>query len=96
MLTTGMPARSATSCDLPWLELVAPVSCRSLYTAVGRQKVVPEHVAVPAMSTLGYVSILVGPAFIGFLAQVSSLPIALMAVAILLLGVAASGRMIQA
>ena len=66
-----------------------------LYTAVGRQKVVPEHVAVPAISTLGYAGILVGPAIIGLLAQVSSLPIALMAVAILLLGVAASGRMIQ-
>jgi len=66
-----------------------------LYTAVGRQKVVPEHVAVPAISTLGYAGILVGPAIIGFLSHVSSLSIALLAVAILLLGVAASGRMIQ-
>ena len=66
-----------------------------LYTAVGRQKVVPEHVAVPAISTLGYAGILVGPAIIGLLAQVSSLAVALLAVAILLLGVAASGRMIQ-
>jgi MFS family permease len=67
-----------------------------LYTAVGRQKVVPEHVAVPAISTLGYAGILVGPAIIGFLAHVSSLQIALMAVAILLLGVAAGGRLLQA
>jgi MFS family permease len=66
-----------------------------LYTAVGRQKVVPEHVAVPAISTLGYAGILVGPAIIGFLAHVSSLPVALLAVAILLLGVAASGRVLK-
>ena len=65
-----------------------------LYTAVGRQKVVPEHVAVPAISTLGYAEILVGPAIIGFLAHVSSLPIAFLAVAILLLGVAAGARML--
>jgi predicted MFS family arabinose efflux permease len=67
-----------------------------LYSAVGRQKVVPEHVAVPAISTLGYAGILVGPAIIGLLAQVSSLAVALLAVAILLLGVAASGRLLQA
>jgi predicted MFS family arabinose efflux permease len=67
-----------------------------LYTAVGRQNVVPEHVAVPAISTLGYAGILVGPAIIGFLAHVSSLPVALLAVAMLLLGVAASGRLLPA
>jgi hypothetical protein len=63
-----------------------------LYTAVGRQTVVPEHIAVPAISTIGYAGILTGPAFIGFIAHITSLSIAFVAVGILLVGVAASGR----
>ena len=66
-----------------------------LYTAVGRQKVMPEHIAVPAISTIGYAGILTGPAFIGFIAHMASLPIAFLAVTILLLGVAASGRVLK-
>jgi MFS family permease len=37
-----------------------------LYTAVGKQTVMPEHIAVPAITTLGYAGILAGPALIGF------------------------------
>jgi hypothetical protein len=66
-----------------------------LYTAVGRQKAMPEHVAVPAISTLGYTGILAGPAMIGLIAHMTSLPIAFLAVAILLVLVAASGRVLQ-
>ncbi|KFC63290.1 putative transport protein (Permease) [Bosea sp. LC85] len=61
-----------------------------LYTAVGRQKSMPEHIAVPAISTLGYAGILVGPAAIGAVAHLASLPIAFLIVAALLIGVAAS------
>jgi predicted MFS family arabinose efflux permease len=66
-----------------------------LYTAVGRQKVMPEHIAVPAISTIGYAGILTGPAFIGFIAHSTSLSIAFLAVAVLLLAVAASGRLLK-
>ena len=66
-----------------------------LYTAVGRQKAMPEHVAVPAISTLGYAGILAGPAMIGLIAHMTSLPIAFLGVAILLVLVAASGRVLQ-
>jgi len=66
-----------------------------LYTAVGRQTVMPEHAAVPAITTMGYAGILVGPAAIGFLAHVSSLSVALLAVAALLLAVAQSGRFLR-
>jgi len=66
-----------------------------LYTAVGRQKAMPEHVAVPAISTLGYAGILAGPAMIGLTAHMTSLPIAFLGVAILLVLVAASGRVLQ-
>ena len=61
-----------------------------LYTAVGRQKVMPEHLAVPAITTLGYAGILVGPAAIGFVAHATSLSIAFLGVVLLLVGVAAS------
>jgi predicted MFS family arabinose efflux permease len=66
-----------------------------LYSAVGRQKVMPEHVAVPAISTLGYAGILAGPAVIGFVAHGSSLSIAFLILAALLIGVAASGRLLN-
>ncbi|HSU04119.1 MAG TPA: MFS transporter, partial [Acetobacteraceae bacterium] len=62
-----------------------------LYSSVGRQTATPEHVAVAAITTLGYAGILAGPAAIGFVAQATSLSVALMIVAVLLLGVAAGG-----
>jgi hypothetical protein len=66
-----------------------------LFTSVGRQTVMPENVAVPAITTLGYAGILVGPAAIGFLGHVASLSVAFLVVALLLLGVAASGRVLR-
>jgi hypothetical protein len=66
-----------------------------LYTAVGRQKTMPEHVAVPAISTLGYAGILAGPAMIGLIAHMTSLPTAFLGVATLPVLVAAIGRVLQ-
>ncbi|HUA77534.1 MAG TPA: MFS transporter [Acetobacteraceae bacterium] len=67
-----------------------------LYTAIGHQKAMPEHVAVPAVSTLGYAGILAGPAAIGFLAHAASLSVAFLIVAALLVGVALSGFTLRA
>ena len=47
-----------------------------LYTAIGKQKIMPVNMAVPAVSTLAYAGILVGPALIGFLAHQTSLFVA--------------------
>lgn len=47
-----------------------------------------ENVAIPAVSTLGYGGILLGPAFIGFIAHGSSLAVALLVLAGLLVGAA--------
>ncbi len=66
-----------------------------LYTAIGRQTVMPEHLAVPAVTTLGYAGILAGPAAIGFIAHATSLAGALLVVAAGLLCVAAGGRMLR-
>jgi predicted MFS family arabinose efflux permease len=62
-----------------------------LFTSVGRQTAMAEAVAVPAIMTLGYAGILVGPAAIGFVAHAASLSAAFLILAVLLLGVAASG-----
>ena len=67
-----------------------------LFTAAGRQRAMPENVAMPAVTTLGYAGILAGPAAIGFIAHAVSLPVAFLTVAALLLGVAASGRVLPA
>jgi MFS family permease len=64
-----------------------------LFTCVGRQTVMPEHVAVPAITTLGYAGILAGPALIGLVAHAASLSVAFLMLAIMLLGVAAAGRL---
>src|SRR4051794_12000291 len=48
-----------------------------LFSAAGRVKEVPASVALAAVTTLGYMGLLAGPAFIGFVAQLSGLPAAL-------------------
>lgn len=66
-----------------------------LYTAVGKQTVMPEHIAVPAITTLGYAGILAGPAAIGFIAHASSLGSAFLLITAMLLAVAISGRILR-
>ena len=62
-----------------------------LFSSVGRQTTMPENVAVPAITTLGYAGILAGPAEIGFVAQVAGLPLAFLMVAGLLSAIAVCG-----
>ena len=66
-----------------------------LFTGVGRQTIMPENVAVPAITTLGYAGILVGPAAIGVMAHATGLATAFLLLAILLLAVGASGRLLR-
>ncbi|MEB0047022.1 MULTISPECIES: MFS transporter [unclassified Pseudomonas] len=66
-----------------------------LYTAVGKQKVMPESIAVPAITTLGYAGILAGPAVIGFVAHGSSLSFAFGLMAMLLVAVAIGGKVLK-
>ncbi len=58
------------------------------FTAAGNIPNVPTSVSIPAVTTLGYAGQLAGPALIGFLAEATSLPVALGFVGILLLAVA--------
>jgi MFS family permease len=66
-----------------------------LYTAVGRQTVMPQSIAVPAITTLGYAGILAGPAVIGFIAHGSSLSFAFGLMAVLLVAVAIGGKVLR-
>lgn len=66
-----------------------------LYTAVGKQTLMPMSITVPAITTLGYAGILAGPAAIGFIAHASSLSTAFLLIAALLVAVAISGRILR-
>jgi fucose permease len=48
-----------------------------MFSAAGRQTSMPAHLALPAMTTLGYAGGLIGPPVIGFVAQMSSLSLSL-------------------
>jgi MFS family permease len=66
-----------------------------LYSVLGRQSLMPTHQAVSLVSTLAYSGVLLGPAIIGFVAQVTSLSVALGLVGASLFAIAASFRMAQ-
>lgn len=65
-----------------------------LFSAAGRQTVMPVNMAVSAMTTIGYAGILAGPALIGFVAHGFSLVTAFAAIVALLVAVAASARLV--
>lgn len=67
-----------------------------LYSALGRQTRVPLPLAVAAVTVLGYLGILCGPALIGFAAQATNLSVALLGVAVLLLAVVGSAPAVTA
>ncbi|HGN1705103.1 TPA: MFS transporter [Providencia rettgeri] len=66
-----------------------------MFSAVGKQKTMPEALAVPAISTLGYLGILAGPAVIGFVAFQLSLATALLIISALLVIIAFVTRFIR-
>ncbi len=63
-----------------------------LFSLAGRQHAMAASLAVPAIATMGYAGVLLGPALIGFVAHATSLVAALLLLAALLVGVAASAR----
>ena len=65
-----------------------------LFSIVGRQSVMPENVAVPAITTLGYAGILAGPVGIGLIAHLTNLPTAFLILAAMLVAVSLSSRML--
>ncbi len=66
-----------------------------LFTATGKQDRMPQRVAIPAVISMGYAGILIGPAVIGFVAHMSSLSFALGGLVFLLLFVSAAARYLR-
>ena len=66
-----------------------------MFSLAGKQTEMPESIAVPAITTMGYAGVLLGPASIGFIAHTTSLVTALLILSVLLLGVVASTRMLK-
>lgn len=66
-----------------------------MFSAIGRQTSMSQAVAVPAVTTLGYLGILAGPASVGLIAYRFTLPAALLAVVALLLLVALLSRKVR-
>jgi predicted MFS family arabinose efflux permease len=66
-----------------------------MFSLAGKQNEMPESIAVPAITTLGYAGVLLGPALIGFVAHATNLATALLILASLLLCVAASARVLK-
>lgn len=64
------------------------------YVVIGDQKVMSPGHAIAAVTALGYAGILIGPAFIGFIADATSLPMAFGVVALLMLVVPLSARIV--
>ncbi|EXF93346.1 MFS transporter [Pseudomonas fluorescens HK44] len=66
-----------------------------IFTAVGRQQRMPQAVAIPAIISMGYAGILIGPVFIGAVAHLSTLSFALGCVIVLLFFVSATARLLR-
>ncbi|VVO63726.1 Inner membrane protein YbjJ [Pseudomonas fluorescens] len=66
-----------------------------LFTAVGRQQRMPQAVAIPAVISMGYAGILIGPVCIGAIAHLSTLSFALSCLIVLLVFVSATARFLR-
>jgi predicted MFS family arabinose efflux permease len=64
-----------------------------MFSAAGRQHDMPTHLAVAAVTTMGYAGVLLGPAALGFVASLTSLAAALGLLVVLLVAVASVARL---
>lgn len=65
-----------------------------MFSAAGCQHVMPTHLAVAAITTMGYAGVLLGPALLGFVAKATTLSFALGLLAALLMAVAMTARLV--
>ncbi len=92
LLVVLIPASEAAFAGFILVGLGASNIVPVLFTAAGNQKTMPVSLAIAAVATLGYAGILAGPALIGFVAQLSSLSISFVMVALSLVVVASCAR----
>ncbi|WP_046861731.1 MFS transporter [Microvirga massiliensis] len=95
-LAAAAPSLAAALIGFGMVGLGASNIVPVLYSAIGRQKGMPQDLAIAAITTIGYSGVLSGPAIIGMLAQFASLPFAFLCVAAMLLIVALCSRSVFA
>jgi predicted MFS family arabinose efflux permease len=93
VLAVSVPSWQATLAGFWMVGLGASNIVPVFYSALGQQRVMPANLAVAAVTTVGYLGILAGPALIGLTAHATSLSTAFLCVAALLLLVVASSRL---
>jgi fucose permease len=95
LIATLIPAWEAALAGYTLVGLGCANIVPVLYSLTGQQKDMPERLAIPAITTMGYAGILAGPALIGFIAHATSLMAAFTAVAAGMLVVAISMRRLR-
>jgi MFS family permease len=95
-VTALLPSQAAAIAGFALVGLGAANVVPVLFTGAGRQTAMPESLAVPAMTTIGYAGLLAGPAAIGFVAHRTGLVTAFALLAMLMTGVAFGGRRLSA
>lgn len=94
LLLIGVDSAAIALCSFLLIGFGAANTVPILFSAAGRQTVMPVNLAISAMTTIGYAGILAGPALIGFVAHGFSLVTAFAAIVVLLVAVAASARLV--
>ncbi len=95
LMATLVPAWEAALAGYVLVALGCANIVPVMFSLAGQQKDMPENLAVPAITTMGYAGVLAGPALIGFVAHSASLTTAFMAVAASMLIVATSMRWLK-
>src|SRR5690606_16061367 len=88
-IVVSLPSTFAAYLGFTLIGLGASNIVPVLFTAAGNQNSMPMGLAISAVVSMGYAGLLAGPALIGFVAELSSLSIALLLVALGLLALAA-------
>lgn len=89
-----LPGGAATLAGFVLIGLGASNIVPVFYMAIGRQRIMASGHAIAAVTALGYAGILLGPALIGFIADATSLPTAFGIVALMMLAIPLSARIV--
>lgn len=92
VLVVALPNEIAAYVGFVLIGLGASNIVPVLFTAAGNQKVMPVSLAIASVASMGYAGILAGPAVIGLVAQVSTLSVSFLLVAIGLVVLASCAR----
>ncbi|MFT9100418.1 MAG: MFS transporter, partial [Zymomonas mobilis subsp. pomaceae] len=88
LIVIFMPVVSATFIGYALIGLGCANIVPIVYSTAGRQTIMPSHLAISAVTTVGYMGVLAGPILVGFIANLAGLKISFFLIAFLLSGVA--------